>query len=124
MHRSTLLLRLAIALAFLYPPFDAISNPNAWLGFFPPAMLQFASAHGISGMTLLMLWSVVEVVIAAWVLSGKRIFLPSAAATLFLILIVVFNIPLMEIVFRDIALALVSATLAWWSYRTPRTTLD
>ncbi len=109
---STLLLRIGIAIAFLYPPIDSFFNPNAWLGFFPPFLL----GH-LPDAVMLGAWGIVEVIIALWILSGKRIFLPSVAATLSLILIVFFNIPLIEIVFRDVALACVTATLAWWSFK-------
>jgi len=101
------LLRLAIAIAFLYPPADALFNPQSWLGYFPGFMRGI-----VPDGALLLVWGLIEVVIALWILWGKRIFIPSAAAAIFLVLIVLFNIPLMEIVFRDIALALVAAYLA------------
>lgn len=108
---NTLLLRIAVAFAFLYPPFDALSNPNAWISYFP----QFMRGY-VPDMTLLYSWAVLEVIIAVWILSGKRIFLPSALATVLLCLIVAFNFSLMEIVFRDLSIALVALTLAIWSY--------
>ena len=110
--KSTLLLRIAIAFAFLYPPFDALSNPNAWIGFFPPFVLGY-----VSNGTLLLLWGAVMVILALWILWGKKLFIPSAAATVVLLAIVAFNLPLLEIVFRDLSLALVAATMAWWSYQ-------
>lgn len=70
----------------------------------------------VSNSLLLSGWGVVEVIIAVWILSGKKIFIPSLAATVLLLAIVVFNLPMFEVVFRDISLALVAATLAWWSY--------
>ncbi len=109
---NSLLLRVAIAIAFLYPPIDSIFHPQAWLGYFPPFML----GH-VSDTVMLVGWGIIEVVIALWILSGKRIFWPSIAATVLLALIVAFNIPLMQIVFRDISLALAAAALALGSYR-------
>jgi hypothetical protein len=113
--KPTLLLRIAIAFAFLYPAIDSIIEPNAWLGYFPPALLA-ATASIVSGVMLLHLWSIVEIIIALWILSGKYIFIPALLATISLLLIVSLNIPLMEIVFRDLALALVSLTLAIQNY--------
>ncbi|HEV8666865.1 MAG TPA: hypothetical protein VN665_03405 [Candidatus Paceibacterota bacterium] len=110
--RMTLLLRIAIAFAFLYPPYDAIANPYSWLSYFPQFLQNTATAN-----ELLLVWGILEVIIALWILSGIKIFIPSVVAAIFLCLIVVFNLPVMEIVFRDISLALVAATLAWWSYR-------
>jgi len=111
MKRPDILLRIAVAFAFLYPPFDASMHPQAWISFFPAFM------RGIVPDPLLLFgWGVLEVVIAAWILSGKKIFLPSAAAAILLCLIVLFNFSLIEIVFRDITIALTAATLAWWSW--------
>lgn len=110
--RNTLLLRIAIAFAFLYPPIDSFFNPNAWISFFPPFMLGY-----LPNSVMLLGWGIVEAIIAFWILSGKRIFWPSLAATIALCTIVLFNLAFIEIVFRDIALALVAATLALWSYQ-------
>jgi hypothetical protein len=112
---SNLLLRVAIAFAFLYPPFDAISHADAWVGFFPNFLLEH-----FPGNTLLIVWGVVQAAIGLWILSGKRIFIPSVLAVLSLCAIVIFNLAEMEVVFRDISLALVAAALAWQSYDTTR----
>ncbi|HVB19758.1 MAG TPA: hypothetical protein VNF51_00505 [Candidatus Paceibacterota bacterium] len=104
---SNLLLRVAIAFAFLYAAIDSLIEPNLWVTFFPPILLTV-----IPGNSLLVVWSVVEIVIALWILSGKYIFIPSLFAAASLVAIVFFNIPLMQIVFRDLALACVALFLA------------
>jgi hypothetical protein len=113
--KNTILLRVALAIAFIYPPVDAFFNPNAWISYFPSFMLNI-----VPNMVLLSAWGILEIIIAVWILSGKRIFIPSLLAGLLLCAIVAFNIPLMEILFRDVALALVAFTLAWWSWK-PKT---
>ena len=114
-QHATILLRIGVAFAFLYPPFDSLMYPQAWISFFPPFM------RGIVPDPLLLIsWGVVEVIIALWILSGKQIFLPSVAAAILLFLIVAFNFYLLEIVFRDITIALTALTLAWWSYHAQR----
>lgn len=105
------LLRVGVAFAFLYPPIDAFFSPASWIGFFP----HFARGYAPDA-TLLFAWDALEIVIALWILSGWRIFIPSALATVLLALIVLFNLPLMEVVFRDVSIALMSATLAWFAY--------
>lgn len=107
MIRSNLLLRLAIALAFLYAAISSLLVPAAWIGYFPHFMLGI-----LPDTVLLSIWSLVEVVIALWILSGKNIFLPSIAACVLLLAIVLFNLPLLDILFRDVALALVALYLA------------
>lgn len=115
--RSILLLRIAIAFAFLYPSIDAAFHPDAWIGFFPPFLLNH-----VPSALLLLAWGIGESVIGLWILSGKRIFVPSTLATLFLCAIVVFNLGALEIVFRDVSLALVAAALALESYGNKRYT--
>lgn len=108
---SSLLLRMAVALAFLYPPIDAFFHPDSWVGFFPVLMRDY-----VPGTVLLPLWGIVEIIIALWILSGKKIFVPACAATLSLVLIVLFNFSLIDILFRDLAIAFAAASLAWLSY--------
>ena len=108
---SNLLLRIAVAFAFLYPAIEGILNPNAWVGFFP----DFLANH-FTVTTLMYGWGAFEIIIALWILSGKKIFIPSVIATLCLLAIVFFNFAALDTVFRDISLALVAAALAWQAY--------
>ncbi|TSC71067.1 MAG: hypothetical protein G01um101449_175 [Parcubacteria group bacterium Gr01-1014_49] len=106
------LLRASIAFAFLYPPINALFDPYTWLGYFPKFM------HGIlPDAFLLHGFGAIEVALALWILSGKNIFIPSVAATLMLLAIVLFNLQDFQIVFRDLSLAAVSAALALDAYR-------
>lgn len=107
MRNPRLLLRVALAGAFLYPAFASLITPAAWIGYFPHFMLGI-----VPDSILLSLWSLLEVILALWILSGKKIFVPSIIASLLLALIVVFNFPLFDILFRDAALALVAFYLA------------
>lgn len=109
--KRDLLLRIGLAFVFLYPAIDSFLVPQAWIGYFPAFM------HGIvPDMVLLSAWAIVEIIIALWVLWGKYLFIPTALATIMLVLIVVFNISLLEIVFRDLGLATIALTLAIRSY--------
>lgn len=103
---ADLVLRIGLAFAFLYPPLNALGDPNAWIGYFP----QFT--RGIIDDTLLLhLFGLVEVVIAAWLLWGKHLFWPSAAAFLMLVGIVLFNTPEFQVVFRDLSIAAIALYL-------------
>ena len=69
-------MRIGVAFAFLYPPYSALMDPASWLGYFPHFM------RGIVPDALLLHgFGVLGVVLALWILSGKKIFWPSAAAT-------------------------------------------
>lgn len=105
---SSLLLRLALAVAFLYPAYGFWQNPNDWVGYIP----VFVKSWGISQNILIMSFAGTHVVIALWILSGWKIFFPSLGAALFLGGVVYFNQNQLPILFRDISLALVALALA------------
>lgn len=103
-----LLLRLAAAFAFVYPPLSAtFGDPYSWLGYFP----QFIVGY-VPDMVLLHAFGVVEIIVGFWILSGYKIMLPSLAAAAMLVAIVVFNLPQFDILFRDLSLAALCLALA------------
>ena len=107
----SIVLRVGVAFAFLYPALNALVDPDAWIGYFP----LFVKGY-VSDLALLHAFGIVEVVIALWILSGWRIFWPSVAATAMLLGIVVFNLPNFQVLFRDVALAAMPLSLAVISY--------
>ncbi len=112
---ASLVLRAGVAFAFLYPPINALSDPYAWIGYFPP----FTEGY-VPDEILLHGFGIVEVVIAAWILSGWRIFWPSVAATAMLLGIVVFNPSNFQVLFRDVTIAAIPFSLAVISYADER----
>ena len=106
-----LLLRIGVAFAFLYPALSALYNPLAWIGYFPAFTLGI-----VPDTVLLHVFGVIEIIIGLWILSGRKIFIPSTLATIMLVAIVTFNANLMDVVFRDLSIAAMSAALAILSY--------
>jgi len=104
-----LLLRVAIAFAFLYPPIAALGDPDSWTGYFPGFMLGF----GLDELVLLHVFGALEGVIALWILFGRKVFYPSIVAALLLMAIVVFNGIQFPILFRDVSIALAALALAF-----------
>lgn len=102
-----LLLRAGVAFAFLYPPWSALQDPNAWIGYFPVFVKGF-----VPDLVLLHAFGVVEVVLALWILSGWRIFYPSLVAAAMLVGIIVLNIPEFQVLFRDLSIAAMALALA------------
>lgn len=100
-----LLLRIGLAFSFLYPPVAAFFDPDSWLGYFP--------AFVPSSMIVLHTFGVIEIVIALWIVFGKRIWLPSVLAAGMLIAIVGFNLGQFDILFRDLTIAAMALSLAW-----------
>src|SRR3989344_177660 len=75
--------------------------------------VEFDQTSGIPEGTLMLVLAVFHLAIALWILSGWRIFIPSLIATVFLFSVVYFNWNQIDILFRDISLALASLALAW-----------
>jgi len=108
----SLLLRIGVAFAFIYPAVAAFITPVAWIGYFPIFIRDI-----FPGETLLLnLFGLSEIAIALWILSGKKIFIPSVFAALYLFLIVVLNWAQLDILFRDIPILLMAVALAIWSF--------
>ncbi|MBP7770445.1 MAG: DoxX family membrane protein [Candidatus Pacebacteria bacterium] len=105
---SQWLLRIAVAIAFIYPALHALSNPGSWIGYFPPFLLN----SGIAPEVLLHGFGIIEIVIALWILSGWHIEWPATLAALMLGGIVAFNGAQFEILFRDVSIALACLALA------------
>lgn len=101
-------LRIAVAFSFIYPPISAFFNPYAWVGYFPSYLLDL---NFIDSLTLLHIFGVTELCIGIWILFGKRIFIPSLLASVFLFAIIVFNLAQIDVLFRDIPILLMALLL-------------
>lgn len=104
---ADILLRLAVAFAFLYPPIAALLDPVSWLSYFPPFMRGV-----VPDLVLLHGFGLVEVVLALWILSGWKVQHPAALCALILLAIVGFDYQNFDVLFRDISIALASSSLA------------
>jgi uncharacterized membrane protein YphA (DoxX/SURF4 family) len=102
------LMRLGVAWAFLYPPLRAIYDPFSWLAYFPPFLRELSIPPEI----LLHGFGIIEIITAVWILTGKKILVPATLATVMLLAIVIFNHSDMDVLFRDLSIAAMSAALA------------
>lgn len=102
-----IVLRLGLAFAFLYPPIDALFDPESWIGYLP----QFVRGYA-PDLVVLHAFGFLEVAIGIWTLFGKKIFLPSLAALGILIVIVLLNLQDFQIIFRDLSIAAIALALA------------
>jgi len=100
------LIRAGLAFAFAYVALGAFIDPQSWIGFYPTIF-----SDNIPANVFLPIFSIAELVLAAWLLSGFKTRFAGASAAFALFGIVVFNIPQMDIVFRDISLALAALAL-------------
>jgi len=104
-----LLMRLAVAFAFIYPAVDAWFNPDSWIGYFPGFILDLA---GSNTELLLHCWGILEILLALWVLFGVRVYIPSIIMAVALMAVVVANPGQFPILFRDVSIALAALSLA------------
>lgn len=109
-YYAHLALRVAAAYAFLYPPIAALYDPVSWFSYFP----GFIRDLPLDPALILHGFGAIEVIIALWLLSGRNIRIPAALATILLLGIVAFNTAQMDVVFRDLSIALMTLALALW----------
>ncbi len=105
-------LRIGVAFAFLYPPYAALVDPTSWLGYFPHFVLATTQSMNIPDLVVLHGFGILEVVIALWILSGWRIYIPATLAVVILAAIVILDLSDFEVLFRDVSIALAAASLA------------
>lgn len=101
--RAHLLLRLGLAFGFLYAATSSLMAPENWIGFIPgwvPAPELALKAHAIF-----------EIILALWLLWGKRIQWAAylSALSMFAILI---TTGIDEVTFRDVGLMFAASALA------------
>lgn len=96
---ASLLLRIGLATVFLYASVSSFMHPNDWIGYLP----NFAR-QAVDPKILLKGFSVYEIILALWLLSGRYITYAAGLAAMTLAGIVVFNFSLFAITFRDVAL--------------------
>lgn len=105
-----LLLRIGSAIAFLYPPIAAISDPVSWEGYFP----HFVRALPVDTLVLLHGFGLIEAVLAVWILSGWKIRMPAALASLILLAILIFDFADIAVLFRDASILCMTLALVAW----------
>lgn len=104
---TSLLLRLGLAAVLLYASIAAFVAPNDWVGFLPRVLTQH-----FDGYRLLQFFSAYELVLALWLLSGVYIRLAALAAAATFSGILLTNITLLPITFRDITMIFAALALA------------
>src|SRR3989338_10198195 len=100
MKTASQFLRVGLAFSFIYVALASFQNPLNWIGFFPQFLRDLVPAQ-----TLLAGFSIYEIVLGLWLLSGKKLVYSSLFSAATLAGIVVFNWGARDIVLRDISLA-------------------
>lgn len=102
----SLLLRIGLAAVFLYAAVEAFRQPIAWVSFVPDFTTKFVAAK-----TSLDIISVIQIGLAAWLLTGKYLRLAAAVAIALFAGIVIFNLDSLYVTFRDFGLICMALAL-------------
>lgn len=102
-----ILLRISIAFTLLYAGISGFITPSSWVGFLPSFATNILHAE-----TILIIFGVIEILVALGLLLMKNPFYPAILSALLVSGIIVFNIPQLSILFRDVPIVLMSIALA------------
>jgi len=106
-NAPALLLRGGLAVIFLYAAISSFVNPDDWAGYLPGILTDRVDVD-----LLLKGFSVYELALAAWLLSGVYVRYAALLCAATLLGIIVSNFSLFAITFRDIALVFAALALA------------
>lgn len=112
---ASLLLRIGLAFVFLYAAIASFLDPNSWIGYFPLFLRQLMRPQ-----ILLSGFSVYEILLAIWLLSGKYAFYSASLTGLTLSGIIIPNLGAWDIIFRDVGLLFAALALAVLNYKKMR----
>jgi uncharacterized membrane protein YphA (DoxX/SURF4 family) len=102
-----LLLRIGLAFVFLYAAISSLISPADWIWYIPQWMQRIIAPE-----PMLMVHGIFELVLGVWLLSGWKTFYAAAIAACDLLAITLFNIQILSVVFRDVGLFFMAASLA------------
>ncbi|MDP3995252.1 MAG: DoxX family protein [bacterium] len=102
------LIRLALAFAFAYVGIASFTNPGLWAGFVPTFVSSIIPVE-----TFLKIHGVGQIILALWLLSGKKQAWSGLVAAAALFGIALFNLSAWDIVFRDVSLGLAALALVF-----------
>lgn len=105
-HLAALCIRIGLAVVFMYAAIDSFVNPNDWIGYLPSVLTD-----RFNGEVLLKFFSVYELALAGWLLSGIYMRYAAILCGATLAGIVASNFSLFPITFRDVALIFAAVAL-------------
>lgn len=110
----SLLLRTGLAISFFYAAISSLISPVSWAGYVPEFLTSF-----INMKLYLPIHSVYDFIIGFFLIIDYKTFYTSILAALTIFLIIIFNLPALDIVFRDIGLLLMAIALVVLYYKKP-----
>ena len=104
---AKLMLRFGLVAVFAYAAIASFASPNDWIGYLP----KFATGL-LPAPMLLKIFSVYELVLALWLVSGKYMRYAGIAAAFTMVGIIISDAALFAITFRDVAIGTGALALA------------
>ncbi len=109
---ASFILRVGLAVPFLFAAIDATLQPEAWIGFIP-----FFLRNIFPESLLLGAHSLFDFTLALWLLSGWKTKYAAAFSALNLATIIIVNLAALDIIFRDVGLLLAAVALGVLHYK-------
>ena len=103
---ASLLLRVGLAVAFLYAGIASLRAPLEWIGFLPAIVTKL-----VAPMIAIRLIAVYELVLAAWLISGRYTRYAALISAVTLSGILLGNLNELIVTFRDVGLFFASLAL-------------
>jgi len=100
------ILRWGLAFVFFYAGIAGLLDPQDWIGYMPPFV-----GNIIDPKIALTAFSFYEIVLATMLFAGRKLKIASLFAVATLLGITIFNIGLMDVVFRDVGLIFAALAL-------------
>lgn len=100
------LIRIALIFVFTYAAISAFVTPDAWLGFIPSFVPTNLAKFSLDS------FGVIQLALAAWLLSGIYLRLAALASGLVILALTLTNLASLTVTFRDVGLALAAFALA------------
>ncbi len=103
---ASFFLRVGLATVFFYAAIASFLQPLNWIGFFPAWLKSLIPAS-------ILLWgySLYQLGLGLWLLSGKKAFYAAIFGGVTLVAIIVTNFTLLDIIFRDVAILFAAVAL-------------
>jgi hypothetical protein len=100
------LLRIGLAAVLIYASISQFMTPSDWVGYLPHLL-----TNHVSSQLLLHVFSVYEMILAVWLLSGKYLKYAAGLAAATFCGIILTNLAVFTITFRDIAMVFAALAL-------------
>lgn len=104
---AKLILRFGLVVVLAYAALASFASPNDWVGYLP----HFAT-NLVPAATLLKIFSLYELLLALWLVSGKYMRYAGIVAALTMVGIIISDAALLAITFRDVAIGTGAVALA------------